>query len=116
VIRTAQILAKRIKELRGMRGLTQKELAKILEISQVHLGFAEIGKRLLSDKVRERLVDFFGIPLPSLYDDGNYFNAETAIKCDRNLTEKQKKHLLDELKKIKEAGEDFPPPFPPPSF
>jgi len=39
------------------------------------MGNVEIGKRSLSDKMRERLAEFFDIPLASLYDDGNYFDA-----------------------------------------
>jgi len=117
--KTAQILARRIKELRGQKGLTQKDLARILGITVVHMGNVEIGKRSLSDKMRERLAEFFDIPLASLYDDGNYFDAEFAIKADRSLTPEEKKHLLEELKKIKEGknlGSDFPPPFEPPTF
>ena len=51
------MIGKRIKYLREMKGLTQKELAKIIGISTSELGMIEQGRREPGREKLERLAD-----------------------------------------------------------
>ena len=51
----AVMLGQKIKKLRKERGLTQVELAVIVNISPVYLGFIENGRRRPSLRTLERL-------------------------------------------------------------
>lgn len=57
LMRTSHALAigQRIQKLRKIRGLTQVDLAAIANISSVHIGYVENGRRRPSLLVLERL-------------------------------------------------------------
>ena len=54
-ISKAVALGQRVSKLRKQRGLTQVDLAAIVNISPVHLGYVENGRRRPSLLVLERL-------------------------------------------------------------
>lgn len=56
----------KLKLLRLSKGYTQRQLAKILNISPDHLSSIETGRRWPSGKVIIRLERFFGIPASEL--------------------------------------------------
>src|SRR5687768_13259104 len=55
--------AKRLKDLRARRGLSQLELAARAEISQRHLSFLELGRSLPSREMVRRLAAALDLPL-----------------------------------------------------
>ncbi|MEK7474271.1 MAG: helix-turn-helix transcriptional regulator [Candidatus Coatesbacteria bacterium] len=62
-------VAKRLRELRDRRGLTQGELAERAGISASFLSFLEIARRKGSLETYGRLADALGIPLSVLFQD-----------------------------------------------
>lgn len=60
-------LGSRIAFYRKEQGLTQVQLAKILGISQQHMGSFEHGIRKIPASMLPTLADLFGISLPVLY-------------------------------------------------
>lgn len=51
----------RISELRKQAGMSQFQLAKVLDIAASTLGMYETGKREPSIKVMQRIADYFGV-------------------------------------------------------
>lgn len=62
----ALMLGQKIKKLREERGLTQVELAVIINISSVYVGFIENGRRRPSLKTLERLARALKISVKDL--------------------------------------------------
>lgn len=56
-----------IKKVRLEHNMTQKELAKILGISESHIGMIEQGRRTLPDKSKIKFCDYFNISLDYLF-------------------------------------------------
>lgn len=52
----------RIRELRNKKGLSQRELAKMLKISPSTIAMYELGKREPDIAMFQRLADFFNVP------------------------------------------------------
>lgn len=60
--------AKRLKELRLARGLSQEQLAKELNLVKSSISMYEQGKRKPSFEVLEAIADFFNVNLDTLID------------------------------------------------
>ena len=58
-----------LKELRLKKGISQKELASILNVSQSVICLYETGKRELPVKKAKALSDFFAVPWYIFYED-----------------------------------------------
>lgn len=65
--------AKKLKELRTRRGLTQDELAKDLQLVKSSISMYESGKRKPSFEVLEAVADYFNVNLDMLYGDEDVF-------------------------------------------
>lgn len=52
-------LADRLKKLRNEKGLNQKDLAKLLGVSESAYGYYEQGRREPSNEAQEKLANFF---------------------------------------------------------
>lgn len=75
----------RLKELRKDKGLTQADLAKVINTNQSQYGKYENGKTSLSIENSKILADFFGVSIPYLLGlDNNSKIANSTIK-DTNL-------------------------------
>lgn len=64
--RNLSILGKRIKKLREEAGLSQKELAKRLNISNTTLSQYETGQRVPSDDIKIKIAEFFNTTIDYL--------------------------------------------------
>lgn len=64
-------LASRIKQLREGAGLTQLDLAKILQVNNSTLSQYESGARVPSDEMKASIADYFGVSLDYLYGRTN---------------------------------------------
>lgn len=60
-------LGKRIKNLREEKNLTQKDLAKKLNIANSTLSQYETGQRVPSDEVKIKIAEFFQVTLDYLF-------------------------------------------------
>ena len=63
-----ELFGARIRELRKARGLTQDQLADILDIEQKHVSLIELGKSYPSLDRLARIAEALLVPLPSLFE------------------------------------------------
>lgn len=83
-------------KLRLELGLSQRELAKQINVSSGTIGMYEVGKRTPSlDKAR-RISEFFGIPLEnivfeSLPNDSNDFDIDAYKNRGSGMNQKKKR-------------------------
>lgn len=65
--------AKRLKELRASRGLTQDDLARELNLVKSSISMYETGKRKPSFEVLEAIADYFNVNMDTLYSSAPVF-------------------------------------------
>ena len=70
----------RIKDLREDHDLTQKELSKYLNISQVTYSYYEIGKRSIPIDILIKLANYYNVSLDYIYYRTNENNINNKIK------------------------------------
>lgn len=85
-----QCLAKRLRSLRDARGMTRRELAERIGITEIAIYNYETGRRTPEPKILEKLAMSFGTTLSALRDDAG--TAE-AVR-DELLETKQKLDVL----------------------
>jgi len=74
--------AKRLKELRNEKGLSQEELANAIQSSTNAVGMYETGKRMPREEILERIKGFFGCSYDYLFG----FSDDPNPKADKTLT------------------------------
>jgi transcriptional regulator with XRE-family HTH domain len=74
--------AKRLKELRNEKGLSQEELANAIKSSTNAVGMYETGKRMPREEILERIKGFFGCSYDYLFG----FSDDPNPKADKTLT------------------------------
>ncbi len=96
----------RLRELRKEKGLTQIELAKILNVSDRSVGFYETGERDPDTETLKKLADYFDVTIDYLLGRSDIRNQKIAD------IEKQANHNIDasglpdeDIKKVKEYVE-----------
>ena len=65
--------AKRLKELRASRGLTQDDLARELNLAKSSINMYENGNRKPSFEVLEAIADYFNVNMDTLYSSAPVF-------------------------------------------
>ncbi|MFG6318846.1 MAG: helix-turn-helix transcriptional regulator [Clostridia bacterium] len=58
---------KSMQELRETRHLTQRETAKLLDITKEYLSMIECGKRNPSDALKERLAKLYNVSVSDIF-------------------------------------------------
>jgi len=106
------MLGKRLKELREEKGLTQQELAKIMNLSQQTIGHYEVGRAKPDVDTLNRLANFFGTTVDYLLgrtdvrnpnnksDEDFPEDVKVLMRSVSKLTDKQKeivKRLVQEF-------------------
>ena len=73
-------LGSKLRKLRNVKGLTQKEVAKAIEVSERTYIAYELDERMPRTKNKyERLAEFYGVPVEYLYgQESEYDNREVA--------------------------------------
>lgn len=56
-----------LKEIRLLRGYTRKQVAKAIDISKDYLYMIESGKRTPSDKIKNKLAEFYNVPVVQIF-------------------------------------------------
>lgn len=59
--------AKTLKELRESKKMTQEEIAKEFDITKEYLSMLERGERNPSDKLKERMADFYKVSISYIF-------------------------------------------------
>ncbi len=115
------MLGDRIYKLRTDRGITQKEFAKILNISNSTLSQYESNLRVPSDDIKIKIATYFDVSLDYLLGITNIKNTETtsvdeefsellndpellvAFKDLMNLSDDDKKEIIKYIKYKKDT-------------
>ena len=109
------MFAKRLKDLRKQKGLTQEELAKAIGIPRSTLANYESGAAKPKFEVAEAFADFFNVSLDSLITQkqiDDYFNElrktqlKKAIFGTSNISDDKLNEVLEYAKFVKQRGEN----------
>jgi len=65
---TKVLLGARIKEIRKARGLTQEQLAEMIDVEQKHVSRIESGKNFPSIDLLEKMAAALNVPLMGFFD------------------------------------------------
>lgn len=99
-------LGKRLKKLREEKGLTQKQLAEIISMSQQTIGHYEVGRARPDLDTLQRLAEIFGCSIDFLLGNSNnrnYPHTQAAHKSeDAPLTEEDFDYIEKLLKKARD--------------
>lgn len=86
-------LGKRLKKLRKDNNLTQKELAKVLNIKNNTLSQYENGINEPNDEIKIKIADYFDVTI-------DYLLGRTNNKHESKLTDEEADQLADEIIEI----------------
>ncbi|ADH59838.1 transcriptional regulator, XRE family [Thermoanaerobacter mathranii subsp. mathranii str. A3] len=73
------MLGERIKELRKKKGVTQKELALYLGVSDRAVGYYESGQRTPPPDILQKIADFFNVSVDYLLGRTGVYNPTDEI-------------------------------------
>lgn len=76
---TKELLGERIRELRKERGLTQEQLAELVEVEQKHISRLELGKSFPTIDRLQKVSEALNVPLREFFDFIPLSNPETRI-------------------------------------
>ena len=107
-------MSNRLKKLRKEKGLTQSDLAKVLNTNQSQYGKYENGKTNLSIENAKILAEYFGVSIPYLlgYEENSTANKTNAtistefVKKLSFISEKKSK-LLQEYIELDKKERDI---------
>ena len=98
--KVCKILGENIKRIRHARGITQSQLADMLNIDVKSLSLIETGKGFISSKTLDKLIDILKISLQEFFKDpikesadSTYKKVISNVKLIKNNP--QKLHTLD---------------------
>lgn len=92
---TKILLGERIKELRKNRGMTQEQLAELVDIEQKHVSRIELGKNAPTIDRLERIAEVLDTPVKEFFDFIHLADRKTkAQSLEKMLKE------LDEERQI----------------
>jgi transcriptional regulator with XRE-family HTH domain len=77
---TKELLGERIRELRKSRGLTQEQLAELVEIEQKHVSRLELGKSYPTIERLEKIAQAVNVPLQTFFDFIHLADQQTQAK------------------------------------
>lgn len=88
---TKELLGARIREIRKSRGLTQEQLAEIIDVEQKHVSRIEVGKNYPTIDRLEKIAEALDVSMMTFFD---FMHLDDADECAQGIEEMIKK--LDE--------------------
>ncbi len=109
-MKLAELLGKKLKEIRESKNLTQQDFAEICDMHPTTIGMIEIGKRKPSLRAIEVFVEKLNIDYSDLFDFKNEYTLEKSdneLKLElgrvvNNFNKAMLKHMIAHAKSIKE--------------
>jgi len=98
------ILASNIKFYRKKRGLTQENLAEMVNTASTYIAMIESGRRTPSFKLIERMADALDVDATELFSTKEY-PVESSSELRKQLKSKFERFLRAAIKEIKEKGQ-----------
>lgn len=77
---TKVLLGERIKEIRKTRGLTQEQLAELVDIEQKHVSRIELGKNAPTIDRLEKIAEVLNTPVKEFFDFIHLADRETKAQ------------------------------------
>lgn len=96
-----QLMGQRLRSLRTERGFSQKELAKILEVSPSYIANMESGHTAIPILLLQQLCDILGIEPHQIFRDVSY--EDGLLMLEQFMTEFEKRLPPEEYDQIKRA-------------
>ncbi|MDD2337377.1 MAG: helix-turn-helix transcriptional regulator [Geobacteraceae bacterium] len=85
---TKALLGARIREIRKARGLTQEQLAEMIDVEQKHVSRIESGKNYPSIDLLEKMAAALKVPLMGFFDFMHLQDDdESAVNLEKMLLE-----------------------------
>ena len=85
---TKALLGARIKEIRKARGLTQEQLAEMIDVEQKHVSRIESGKNYPTIDLLEKMAAALKVPLMGFFDFMHMQDDdESAVNLEKMLLE-----------------------------
>jgi len=84
---TKVLLGARIKEIRKARGLTQEQLAEMIDVEQKHVSRIESGKNFPSIDLLEKMAAALNVPLMGFFDFLHLEEDEGIVNLEAMLME-----------------------------
>jgi len=100
-------LAKRIKELRTEKNLTQEEFGKVFGIVKSTVSLYESGKSTPDDEIKKKIAEYFNVSLDYLMGASDVRDPYDQEKHKDELRKKAKDSVEKEFKKEIEALDEF---------
>jgi transcriptional regulator with XRE-family HTH domain len=100
--------SRRLRELRHSRGLSQEQLAKLVNSSTNAIGMYETGKRMPREEILEKMYEYFGVSLDYLFgfnDDPNPYKEKDIDVYE--IVKNEKEFLKDTEDKVLFKKGDF---------
>lgn len=82
--KTKELLGARIREIRKARGLTQEQLAELVDVEQKHVSRIELGKNYPTIGRLEKMATALKVPLISFFD---FLHLENDAESARDIEE-----------------------------
>lgn len=95
-----EAFAKRLKQVRKSRGLTQEELAERVGVAPRHISFIETARSFPSCELMERLCDVLNISYSAFFDFDDEFMREELIEKISELINRADVKTLKSFYKI----------------
>ena len=95
-----EAFAKRLKQVRKSRGMTQEELAELVGVAPRHISFIETARSFPSCELTERLCNALNISYSSLFDFEDEFTREELIEKISELINRTDMKKLKSFYKI----------------
>lgn len=97
--------ARKLKELRVQKNLTQEKLAEELNITQQQIARYENNMRQFKQDFLYQLAEYFGVSINYFFPQENHLNNDNELlKQISNLSDEKKKMLKDFLNLIDKDG------------
>lgn len=91
------LFGKRIKELRKSMGVTQEQLAEIIELDAKQIGNIETGSGFTTMQTLEKIAKYFDVEICELF---NFSHQKSRFELIKNLTERIENANDNDLKII----------------
>lgn len=96
----AKKLGLRIKELREKRGLTQLQLAEVLNMESSNLSKIERGIQIPKEESLEKIANAFQVEMKDLFDFGHFETKTILIKKINSILENSSENEIQKYYKI----------------
>jgi len=79
---TKELLGARIREIRKSRGMTQEQLAEVINVEQKHVSRIEVGKNYPTIDRLEKIAEALDVSMMTFFD---FMHLDDATEYEKNM-------------------------------